>query len=226
MKLAGPAHASSQRSANGRPRQGESYRRDCSVDPERASERQSRRRAGSRGKCRAPRLGPRERGDTVKFLIKYGNAESGWGRRCAGVLCAHINLMPKALGPWGSSQITLATRELGWSLLPPHPVCVCVFSPPVPTSWVSSARGHFEPQMYTVTRHETPTFFALEARLREVAAAEARPAARSAPSWAPGLARRKAGKATGDPLPRRGFERNRLLQEADDGADAGTRRLH
>lgn len=42
------------------------------------------------------------------------------------MLCAHINLMPKALGPWRSSQITLATRELGWSLLPPHPrVCVC-----------------------------------------------------------------------------------------------------
>lgn len=48
------------------------------MDPERASERQSpRKRAGSRGKCRAPRLGSREIGDTVKFLLKCGNAESG-----------------------------------------------------------------------------------------------------------------------------------------------------
>lgn len=54
-------HASSQRSANGRPRPGESYRGRCSMDPERASERQSPRKrvAGSRGKCRAPRLGSR-----------------------------------------------------------------------------------------------------------------------------------------------------------------------
>lgn len=100
------------------------------MDPERESERQSpRRREGSRGKCRAPRLGPRERGDTVKFLLKCGNAESGSGRRCAGGLCARINPVRKAFRSW----VRIFSDNPGYSGTglesPPFPPpCVCVLA--------------------------------------------------------------------------------------------------
>ena len=41
------------------------------------------------------------------------------------MLCAQINLMPKAVGPWGSSQITLGYSGAGLES-PPRPPCVCV----------------------------------------------------------------------------------------------------
>lgn len=111
---------------------------------------------GDRGHCQIP-IKMRER--RVR-LEKKG----GWGG--GRVLCARINPVPEAFGSWvrifadnpGCLETELESPPF------PHP-CVCVFSPPVPTSWVSSARGHFEPQMCTITREENPALFALEARL-------------------------------------------------------------
>ena len=66
--------------------------RDWSKDPERACERlRGRRRAGSRGKCRGQRLGPRERGNMVKFLLKYRDTKSVWGMGWDGMGALYTN---------------------------------------------------------------------------------------------------------------------------------------